>query len=306
MWRRLLTCRRIRRAAELTSPPAACGLPVGTPEEELDVRANGEVRGSPYDRNGDVDGEYTLMLTASFKHPSLGGDLQIVMNLLVVDFTAPATIVLSPGANGQLVAYANGSSLTADGGTVTVASKTVVEVVAIPAPGYLVSAWTESGADTAGCASNGGVGDGGRKSCTFTAGNDKDYDIAAEFASGALPADLFALASNGVEADEPFPADKAVLEAVCQVLGGTVDTANNACTGSFNAAGTSCSIVDLQSNTVEAGTCFGGGVEAFKNILSCNRQNMRAADLSCELRRGLRLRTRRLWAATAKPTPARK
>ena len=252
---------------------------VGALEEELVIdSASGEVRGSPYDRNGDPEGEYTLMLTASFKHPSLGGDLEIVMNLLVVDFTAPATIVLSPGANGQLVAYASGSSLTADGGTVTVASKTVVEVVAIPAPGYLVSAWTESGVDTAGCVSNGGVGEGGRKSCTFTAGNDKDYGIAVEFASGALPADLFALASEGVNADNPFPADRAVLEAVCRVLGGTVNSGQ--CEGAYNAAMAPCAFVDVLSNQIANGTCYGGGVEAFKNILVCNRQNMIAADRS--------------------------
>ena len=263
-------------------------LAVGTPAEELEVLSSGEVRGSPYDQDPSVDGEYTINLTASFMHPSLGSALDVVMNLLVVDFTAPATIVLSPGANGQLVAYANGSSLAANANSeVTVASKTVVEVVAIPAPGYRVSAWTESGADSADCASNGGVGDGGRKSCIFTAGNDKDYDIAVEFVSGALPADLVALASGGISGDEPFPAEGPVLEAACVAFGGSVSKTykadgtleSSACNGAFNEAGTACGIHDLRGG-LAGGTCFAGGVTAFKNILACNVQNMKAADLS--------------------------
>ena len=278
---------------DLPTNPAGSGIDFGDGdgswsaaglEEELVVdSASGEVRGSPYDRNGDADGEYTIMLTASFTHPNLGSALDIVMNLLVVDFTAPATIVLSAGSNGQLVAYANGSSLTANASNeVTVASKTEVEVVAIPDPGYRVSAWTESGTEEAGCVSNGGTGEGGRKSCTFTAGNDKDYNIAVAFDAADLSPDLSALASNGVGADNPFPADVAVLERACEAFGGTITnpgTARASC-GGFNEAGATCSIVDFQAKTPESGTCYGAGVAAFKNVLACNANGMKAADIS--------------------------
>ena len=285
---------------DLPANPAGSGIDfatggtwsaVGTPDEELVVAENGEVKGTPKTEDDSVSDEYTINLTASFMHPSLGSALDIVMNLLVVDFTAPATIVLSPGANGQLIAYVNGSSLTANANSeVTVASKTEVEVVAIPAPGYRVSEWTEPGADTAGCASDGAnpgdVGHGGRKSCIFTAGNDKDYDIAVAFVAGAIAVDLAAIAGANLTADQPFvlpnlgagqdPADLAVLRDICLAFGGSLtgSGATESCSG-HNEDGVSCAFIDTFTPTFAAGSCQSGG---YANALACNLQNMKAKD----------------------------
>ena len=263
---------------------------VGTLDEELVVAENGQVKGTPKTESDDVESEYTINLTASFKHPSLGGDLQIVMNLLVVDFTAPSTIVFSAGANGRLVAFV-GSATIASGGMAN--NKQEIVLVATPDAGYRVSAWTDGSGpelESSGCEASGsnpgGVGHGGAKTCVIVAGNDADYDVSVEFVAGAVSPGLINLAgvAGDVEGDglgdNPFPAEQSVLEAVCVAFGGTVTSGE--CVGGVDDTG-SCSISDVgnpDDPTTEEredllnGTCY---LQAFKAALACNLANKKAS-----------------------------
>ena len=277
-------------------------MQIGTPEEGLTIDDAGNVLGTPVDRPPLGVDDYTIELTATFKHPNLGSDLDLQMALLVVDSSEPSTILLTtPTGNGQVVAYVNGVALTPDAnGLVSAPNKAQVQIAAIPNPGYHVSLWADGdgtavaallGAnampaefESSGCASA-PVGHGGRKICALTAGNGKEYEIQASFAVGAVAADLAAIAGDKLTDDTPFDHSDDdtlvdLLTHVCLAFGGT-RTSTDDCTGyNEDGATANCSIIDFSSKNVRSGTCYGSNTYAFRVALRCNLENKKAKSVS--------------------------
>ena len=151
---------------------------VGTPEEGLQVAADGSISGTVSDRPGDDadDGIYVVMITANFMHGLLAGGLPVEMELTVSDFSFPTTLsVVAANANGNVIVRIAGEIRATVGSTaaeiVADTNRVLIEIVAVPNPSYHVETWSASGgglpADFAG---NCPAGHGGFKTCVLPAG----------------------------------------------------------------------------------------------------------------------------------------
>ena len=244
------------------------------------------------------------MLQAGFTHDKLAGALTVDMNLLVQDYTAPSTIHFSAGANGSILAYVNGATITS--GVTGVNSKTEILLVAIPDAGYQVDAWADdaSAPNPTNCDTTGGTGPGGRKFCSIIAGNGFLYNVNVSFTggTGGSPGVIKLVGLDGTETadqvpDRLFLGDKelkSVLQAACVAFGGEVTSEGNVCRGhaGTDASPAECSIINtVGKGTIADGTCDGwytekegpfgpeqddGGESSFSKALACNLQNKKA------------------------------
>ena len=256
-----------------TPPAVAGGIPdfatggtwTGAPDQGTEgwatIGSDGVVSGTPPD---DARDEYTDTLNATFSHPMLSGEPAVALDVLVVDrVPVAATVTFTPaGTNGNIavqVVKADGTATLFTTSPAVADAGAEVNVFATPDAGYHVSVWMDISGD-ADCVSNGETGrSAGTKICSFTAGDDADYEIGAAFAAGVIHPDI---AETG-----DLPNDLAT----CLALGGNLVAgfAVDGCKGytADRAGGVDCTLVG--GNTGLCGPLFTA-------VRDCNLDNKTA------------------------------
>ena len=246
---------------------------VGTPEEGLQVGADGVVSGNVSDRPGDDadTGIYIVTITANFMHGLLAGLLPVELELTVSDFSAPTTLnVVGADANGNVVVVVDGVvQATAVGTTaeevVAASNRAVIQVIAAPNPGYHVETWSASGGGLAAdFAASCPAGHGGFKICELTnRTEDVPIDITVAFDAGAIHPDI------------PETGDIADTIYTCYALGGRVVP------GQLGVACVGVAATDNVLNTCAVTDATASGCRAVLNqVRDCNVNNMLANEIA--------------------------